>query len=96
MSSSPADYITLLRMMDKMDSRRSSSSDFDFLKLLQWQERRNDAKERKEEERKKKEKEKEKTPTLTYLEAVFVAVFFSPIIGPLLWNMENFLINSTR
>ena len=89
--SSPAEMITLLKLLEGQGSRKSQ--DFDVLKVLQWQERRKDLmdKKKEEEDKKKKEKEKQAKPVFTYAEFVFWLCAVSPFAGAAMVHLENAL-----
>ena len=89
--SSPAEMITLLKLLEGQGKK--SSSDYDVIKLLQWQDRRKDLLEKKkeEEDKKKKEKEKKAQPVFTYAEFVFWLCAVSPFAGAAMVHLENAL-----
>jgi hypothetical protein len=83
--------IALLKMLDNQGSRKTA--DLDIFKYMQWQERRKELAEKKkeEEDKKKKEKEKQKAPTFSLAEGAFWLFALSPLVGNLMWHLENWL-----
>lgn len=90
--SSPAEMITLLKLLEGQGGRKTSN-DYDVIKLLQWQDRRKDLMEKKkeEEDKKRKEKEKKAQPVFTYGEFVFYLCFLSPFVGAAMYHVQKAL-----